>query len=127
MTSSREEVIELLLCLRPIRDGEMVDEQYRFVPRDNLRLNPFVSESSKASSGDEVYDKFSTSEEQHIYSQSRPPKKRLKLSCAKDCTDDRRNTEHVCIGEDKAVIESLMLMSSELPKKLRACERKYHG
>jgi hypothetical protein len=127
MTSSREEVIELLLCLRPIRDGEMVDEQYRFVPRDNLRLNPFVSESSKASSGDEVYDKSSTSEEQHIYSQSRPPKKRLKLSCAKDCTDDRRNTEHVCIGEDKAVIESLMLMSSELPKKLRACERKYHG
>lgn len=91
---SNEGQLELLLCLRPIREGDkIVDESLRFVPPAKVCSSPkpsgfaeaFVSSSSGDNNQDEKGDSDRTLSEKHtnkpgaVLSQEyakRPPKKR---------------------------------------------------
>lgn len=113
-----KETKELLLCLRPIRDGEgKVDEKFRFMRRKTLAEH-IVSESSNTgpSSGGEMSLMSSNGETQ---TDSRPPKKRRK----RDARDGKEPSAKRNTGErqgefaapqvdtEKSVVESLMLMN----------------
>jgi PAS domain-containing protein len=96
------EVKELLLCLRPIRDGEeSVDESLRFVPPNNLE----ISESNLLDSG----DPSSASE------RNRPPKKRPIVSepSSSSLSNDASKKRRVDgVETEKSAVESLMLMGN---------------
>lgn len=96
------EVKELLLCLRPIRDGEeSVDESLRFVPLNNLE----ISESNLLDSG----DPSSASE------RNRPPKKRPIVSepSSSSLSNDASKKRRVDgVETEKSAVESLMLMGN---------------
>jgi hypothetical protein len=93
---------EVLLCLRPIRDGdEKTTEAYRFKP---VKMNDqfFVSE-------DNSRERDGNSSPEDDDRQRLPKKKRLSSSSSKK---KRSNTDEI----DHAVVESLMSMSSKTGK-----------
>jgi hypothetical protein len=97
---------EVLLCLRPIRDGdEKTTEAYRFKP---MKMNDpfFVSEDNSRGERD---GNFSPEDDADNGDGQRLPKKRLSSSPSKN---KRSNTEEI----DHAVVESLMSMSSKTSK-----------
>ena len=100
----RGEVKELLLCLRPIRDGEdMVDESLRFVPPSNVES----SESDLLDSGDP--SSASASEP------NRPPKKRPMVSepSSSSLSNESSKKPRVDgVGTEESAVESLMLMGN---------------
>ena len=106
---------ELLLCLRPIRDGEKkVDAKYRFNPLGHGGNKIMVSESSNTGlSSGETSLLSSTSE---ILMASRPLKKRRR----KEDTDEAplkrskgkgQRLDSADVDTEKSVVESLMLMN----------------
>lgn len=107
-TEEKETVREILLCLRPIRDGdEKVDPKYRFVARERREVSE-DSNTGNSSSTSADADPASSSD------QGRPsgPAKKRKMT-ANDPDDDpyKRTRTDSEVGMDAAVVESLMLMS----------------
>jgi hypothetical protein len=105
---------ELLLCLRPIRDGEKkVDAKYRFNPLGLGDNKIMVSGSSNTGLSSGEASLFSSTSE--IQMASRPLKKRrrkedmeapLKRSKGKGQSGDSTD-----VDTEKSVVESLMLMN----------------
>jgi len=123
-----DEVKEILLCLRPIRDGEgKVSEKHRFIPGSNSAEKREISESNGSMAGEPESSRLMTSsmvaEKPPV--QSRPPKKR-KTNMSNQKAKKRVNadpgaavTEHAELSEDVPdtdVAESLMLMSTTSAK-----------
>lgn len=101
-STSKEEIKEFLLCLRPIRDGEAkVDAKYKFVPRRLRNGTPIVSESSKAPSSGEGSKSASDEEKKRTGSE-------LAHGSPKRSRVEDKNTL-----DSAAVVESLMRMSNE--------------
>ena len=140
MDSAKPDSKEMLLCLRPIRDGEKkVDESLRFVsPRvsssdDSTPVEAIVSASSpksssgmdkesleKPSSGDGSNGNSLSSENVDISSPKRPPKKRLLSEEQGEVTspvakkikpNDNEKKQPGSTDTEKSVVESLMLMN----------------
>ena len=109
-------VKELLLCLRPIRDGdERVDEKYRFVPfhgRRQQQRQGVVSEGSGSYFGRSVYD---GGDKASSASDSGAAKRRAEEAEALPRKVRRTGIagEATTLGVDAAVAESLVLMSSK--------------
>lgn len=107
----KDEIKELLLCLRPIRDGEEpVDESLRFVPPKKVELLEFAgrTESSDPPS--------SASTSADGKAKSRPPKKRpivSEPSSSSVSNDSKEKNKKPRIGEEKSAVESLMLMGNK--------------
>jgi hypothetical protein len=105
---------ELLLCLRPIRDGEKkVDARYRFNPLGQGDNKIMVSESSNTGLSSGETSLLSSASEAQMA--SRPLKKRrrkedmeapLKRSKGKGQKGDSTD-----VDTEKSVVESLMLMN----------------
>jgi hypothetical protein len=136
---SKEGQLELLLCLRPIREGDKkVDESLRFIPTANSSpirnafSEAFVSTSSGDNNQDEKGDSDRTSAESQsnnpaVVSQEiakRPPKKRALAMGMETLSPDhdtprRKRTKPDGCGQgdpasddtEKSVVESLMLMN----------------
>jgi hypothetical protein len=122
-TVSRPEQKELLLCLRPVRDGDKtVDESLRFCPQYRNAMmdaeqefqDPFVSSGSI-----DMNDKGSTSSSS-IKPLNRPPKKRVLASSSMDSfstPDEAPQTKRSKSGPkatddtEKSVVESLLKMN----------------
>jgi len=127
---------ELLLCLRPIRDGEeRVGEDFRFTPRTEERLATNETEggkSSKVISDDNVTGSKGSSNGKGIefsasnptipkalkfeHNKNRPMKKRpltsgLGVTNTKETGNQKMRT-NPSIDAEKSVVESLMLMSN---------------
>jgi len=111
---------ELLLCLRPIRDGEeKVDAKYRFVIRTKSRQGEhlvsekhLVSESSN-SNGAGSSGENSLSEQAPLTGLG-PHKKRKRMNAneGSSCSSLERGTEEkMDVDTEKSVVESLMLMN----------------
>eukprot|EP00980_Cylindrotheca_fusiformis_P008881 scaffold1900_cov123-Cylindrotheca_fusiformis.AAC.7 len=114
MPPAKEEIMELLLCLRPIRDGEKkVDESLRFHAINSERegaTSPSGENSGRvvsASSGDPNISGGTSTDQP-----KRPPKKRGPDDATlqprkKQKTDAKKNSS----DSEKSVVESLMLMN----------------
>ena len=108
---------ELLLCLRPIRDGEKkVDESLRFRPV-SMDVSPQAEEPMvSASGGDTATEQKSASSLSSSNKESkRPPKKRALPTHSSDSfstTEDSPVKKKTKGSEtEKSVVESLMLMN----------------
>ena len=108
-TATKAEVQELLLCMRPIRDGDKkVDESLRFVPPKRIE----TEKSPEVASGEGMVS--SSSGEARKEELKRPPKKRLLPTHG---TSQRKKTKAGGSSEsnpddtEKSVVESLMLMN----------------
>lgn len=115
-SSSKDEVKELLLCLRPIRDGEeRVDESLRFAPPKNVNLS--FSSTGLTDSADP--SSSSTSVEGGKAKAARPPKKRPIVSePSSSSLSNQSNEKNPRLGEvvtEKSAVESLMLMGNNAP------------
>lgn len=114
-SSPKGEIKELLLCLRPIRDGEeTVDESLRFVPPKNLEL----SDSMGATDSADGPSSSSASVDIDGKSQ-RPPKKRPIVSEQSSSSLSNGSNEKLYkkrrlneASTEKSAIESLMLMGN---------------
>lgn len=106
--SSKSDIKELLLCLRPIRDGEeSVDESLRFIPPENAQVSDSIGLSDPAvalmSSSASLEGKTNG-----------PPKKRRIVSeqssgsLSNDSMLKRQRVEGE--GTEESAVESLMLM-----------------
>jgi hypothetical protein len=121
---------ELLLCLRPIRNGgKKVDESFRFVPLGDQIASPTkVFRNTDPSSEDRgaadrtlTRDNSSNSSSlKHEIHKKRPPKKRLLVTDIEPCNNfpinKRAKADSTCQGPndseaEKSVVESLMLMN----------------
>jgi hypothetical protein len=123
---------ELLLCLRPIREGIKVDESLRFVPSTAAMQDAFgealVSTSSGAESSnaqDQKGDSSSNGNDAMLPpanspNAKRPPKKRVMESFSNDSPTKKVKTTPSSSGRasnasstetEKSVVESLMLMN----------------
>ena len=107
--TTKAEVQELLLCMRPIRDGDKkVDESLRFVPPKRIE----TEKSPEVASGEGMVS--SSSGEARKEELKRPPKKRLLPTHG---TSQRKKTKAGGSSEanpddtEKSVVESLMLMN----------------
>jgi len=114
--SSKGEIKELLLCLRPIRDGEEpVDESLRFVPPKNVELSDATGLTDSADGP----SSSSTSVEVDGKA-NRPPKKRPIVSepsssSISNDSDPNKLSKKRRLGEagtEKGAAESLMLMGN---------------
>lgn len=115
-------VKELLLCLRPIRDGdERVDEKYRFVPFHGWQQQQrqgLVSEGSSSYLGRSMYD---GGDKSSSASDSGAAKRRAEEAVEASPRKVRRTGtsatsgagKATTLGVDAAVAESLVLMSSK--------------
>ena len=108
-TDTKAEVQELLLCMRPIRDGDKkVDESLRFVPPKRIE----TEKSPEVVSGEGMVS--ASSGEGRKEELKRPPKKRLLPTHG---TSQRKKTKAGGSSEsnpddtEKSVVESLMLMN----------------
>jgi hypothetical protein len=103
---------EILLCLRPIRDGdEKVDPKYRFVAKVSLE----VSEGSKAgfsSPRSALGDPLSLSSKQGLPHSGTVSLKRKAVAGGGDQGEQKRTRTESDLVMDATVAESLMLMSS---------------
>ena len=107
--SSKGDTKELLLCLRPIRDGEeTVDESLRFIPPKNVKY------SGSAGVTDSAGGPLSSSASFEMEGKAkRPPKKRQFVSeqssssLSNESMLKKRRT-----GTEKSVVELLMLMGN---------------
>jgi hypothetical protein len=105
---------ELLLCLRPIRDGDKkVDSKYRFNALGQGDDVILVSESDKGPSSGETSLLSSTSETQVA---SRPPKKRkikdmMEAPLKRSTGKRKKGDPSADVDTEKSVVESLMLMN----------------
>jgi hypothetical protein len=109
-----KEVKELLLCLRPIRDGEKkVDESLRFTPAiDRMTTTDSGYETTAISTNDD--DPVNV--KQSVMSKHRPPKKRFQHSLNSGPSSSQVDSppRPACASDaEKSVVESLILMSSE--------------
>jgi hypothetical protein len=111
---------ELLLCLRPIRDGEKkVDESLRFRPVSMDLSTPLVRTSLICSRGvDATEQKSGSSLSSSIKHSKRPPKKRSLPTHSSDsfATNDEPPTKKQQkaskgLETEKSVVESLILMN----------------
>mmetsp|Transcript_7367 Transcript_7367/g.10525 ORF Transcript_7367/g.10525 Transcript_7367/m.10525 type:complete len:252 (-) Transcript_7367:125-880(-) len=133
---SKDEIKELLLCLRPLRDGEeKVDESFRFVPATVTSSDPSDSQqetgTSTITTGSSTPNASSTAGSGHSASNSaadsngstnsadsatkisgkvRPPKKRRIVTTGSDNNSPNKKSR-VSTATEKSVVESLMLMS----------------
>lgn len=106
------QVKELLLCLRPIRDGEeKVDEMYRFPPN----AKRVVSEDSNTgqSSGDGEVSGPSSLSDGGGRPPPRPPKKRIQHTLKELPLKRARKSESSAGTGDTDIAESLVMMSSK--------------
>ena len=105
-TSQNEQVKELLLCLRPIRDGEnKIGSKFKFIPTSKSQQDA-TKRANDATDGHNLTAKSAET------SRSRPMKKRpLPSSDFKDYKKkpplDKSGSE-----AEKSVVESLILMSN---------------
>lgn len=112
-----KEIKELLLCLRPIRDGEKkVDESLRFTPAADRVVDPGYDTATLSVNEDPVQVEPSVSKHH------RPPKKRFpqygslnsESSVAQQSQPESPPPRPPCASDaEKSVVESLILMSSE--------------
>lgn len=122
----KEEVMELLLCLRPIRDGEKkVDESLRFVSPNSAAQANFSKESHhvevvvSSSSGDPTLPGGSllSGSGSNQDQPKGPPKKRPPQSAGNEAAQQQKKKQKIDGGEhsssdtEKSVVESLMLMN----------------
>ena len=136
-SSSKEDPVkELLLCLRPIRDGEKkVDESLRFKPRSmDIQSSSELGDVAEgavvsSSSGDRMQidnaSRDNSAGSSSTEASKRPPKKRPPPREASDSTADgmaasptkrQRQSEQgpaQASDTEKSVVESLMLMSNK--------------
>jgi hypothetical protein len=109
-----KEVKELLLCLRPIRDGEKkVDESLRFTPA----IDRVTTDSGYETTAISTNDDDPVNVKQSVMSKHRPPKKRFQHSLSSSGPSSSRvdsPPRPACASDaEKSVVESLILMSSE--------------
>jgi hypothetical protein len=126
---NKEEEKELLLCLRPIRDGEKkVDESFRFISLNRIHSENFPTDEPNegmvsSSSGDVIKQEKSSGKSStgsgsnnSKDSAKRPPKKRV-LPAAEEEVAQKRKKKNASGGSknasdtEKSVVESLMLMN----------------
>ena len=104
---AKEGVKEILLCIRPIRDGdEKVDPTFRFMARERCLEDNNAGTSTVASA---QVDVSSSSD------QGRPspgPAKKRKMSHSGEGGAYKRTRTDSDVGMDAAIAESLVLMSS---------------
>jgi len=128
ITEVKHEQTEILLCLRPIREGELkVDESRRFYPRTRKEISTGLMSMHEAmvstSSGD-ANEKTGSSSSNSNEVFKRPPKKRTLTSSRMDSlstNDDlpqKKRSKSEGYGQssngsdtEKSVVESLMLMN----------------
>lgn len=136
--STKDEIKELLLCLRPIRDGdEVVHERLRFIPMASRGVGGDSSESANAvSTGGSTLQATNSSNggsgpsgESSSPSKKRPPKKRpmamretsaTKVSTGSSSQEDSSGSDGPATklsrkdeeSAERSVVESLMLMSN---------------
>lgn len=122
-TASKPQQKELLLCLRPIRDGEKkVDESLRFRPRSRNGAPPLAQDFQEGIVSSDTNEKVATSDPNK--SSDRPPKKRALATGSMDSfsTPDEvpqkkrskpGNVEQSTNASDteKSVVESLLKMN----------------
>ena len=116
-TALKLENKELLLCLRPIRDGEKkVDESLRFQPV-SMDVSPEAEEPLVSASGGDTTaeQKSGSSLSSSNKGSKRPPKKRALPTHSSDSfsTTEEPPAKKQANGSDneKSVVESLMLMN----------------
>lgn len=122
-----DEVKEILLCLRPIRDGEgKVSEKHRFIPGSNSAEKREISESSMTCEleSSRIMSSSIVAEKQPV--QSRPPKKRKTANMSSQKAEKRVKADTAAAYKEQAeptddvpdtdVAESLMLMSTTSAK-----------
>lgn len=123
----KDEIEELLLCLRPIRDGEeTVDESLRFVPSKNIpEVSDFgTTNDSGPSTSNTSSDGASKDPGSDISVKHRPPKKRpvdsdpfitrVSSSSLRNDSDPMPGKKR-CVQEnatEKCAVESLILMGN---------------
>merc|ERR1712183_979496 len=119
---AKEEVKELLLCLRPIQDGEKnVDESLRFVPQKE-KVDPETSlhqdqvegmvSSSSGDASKQEKSPGSGSNNTNQDAKKKPPKKRvLPISEGAQKKKQKSNGSKNASDTEKSVVESLMLMN----------------
>jgi hypothetical protein len=107
------ETKELLLCLRPIRDGDKkVDAKYRFNPLGQAGDTIVVSESSNTGPSSGMTSLLSSASETQIA--SRPLKKRRRkddMEAPVKRSKGNRQKGGADVDTEKSVVESLMLMN----------------
>jgi hypothetical protein len=122
------ETVELLLCLRPIRDGGKVDESMRFNPRKRMRPaksdspSPIAGITSSADGATRVAVSSSSNSDPsdqrtdaHVSAVSGSPRKRhaaLPTAEHRESAKRRRKDRPSSSSEtEKSVVESLILMA----------------
>jgi hypothetical protein len=115
----KEEVMELLLCIRPIRDGEKkVDESLRFVAPKSVEQAD--AEGLVSSSSVDPNMPGSSSGSGSLSNQDqpkRPPKKRPHQTPVEEAAQQKKKkqktdgTNTSSCDTEKSVVESLMLMN----------------
>lgn len=125
---AKDEVRELLLCLRPIRDGEKkVDESLRFVSPKRIDPEQGTAEGMVSSSSGDARKEENSSEKTSTGSGSnnsnsalagtqpkRPPKKRVLPTnggSQQKKTKKANGSKPTSEDAEKSVVESLMLMN----------------
>jgi len=107
--------VELLLCLRPLRDGEKVNEKYRF-PRQDRQVSDDSNTGNSSGSGGETSANPSSSSNT---GGSPPPKKRPQIVAESDGNDKKRirldpdTAVKPTADTDVDIAASLMMMSNK--------------
>lgn len=106
---------ELLLCLRPIRDGDKkVDAKYRFNPWGKGGETIMISESSNTARSSEETSLLSSNS--GVREASRPPKKRkiidsMEAPMKRSKGKSKMGGASADVDTEQSVVESLMLMN----------------
>lgn len=124
-TASKPVQKELLLCLRPIRDGDKkVDESLRFCPRSRNGAPPSAQDLEEGIVSSDTNEKVATSNNNPNKSSNRPPKKRVLATdsmdsfSAPDEAPQKKRSKHGNVEQstnasdtEKSVVESLLKMN----------------